>query len=198
MDVQEGSTEEQFFVALKDDLSKIGLRVRPYRVSWQESMLRQREAKFQITGLSWGADYPAAQNFLQLFYGPFKAPNSNSSNYANPEFDGLYERALLMEPGAERTAAYRRMQQIVVDDAVWNFRYRRTQWGLRHAWLEGFRYNDISSRYFKYCRVRAPERIEKGKAWNPVRLGPALLALSVVALLVGLTAAAGRRRVRGW
>jgi oligopeptide transport system substrate-binding protein len=197
-DVGDSSLDDQHFVAFQDDLKAIGLKLKPNKVTWQEQILRQREAKFQMGGLSWGADYPAAQNFLQLFYGPFRSPNSNSSNYANPEFDDLYKRSLAMPPGAERTAAYRRMQQIVVDDCVWIFRYRRTQWGLSHAWLKGYRYNDLSTRYFKYCQVKAEDRVEKGALWNPVRVGPALIGLAVVAALVGLTMLAGRRRVRGW
>jgi ABC-type oligopeptide transport system substrate-binding subunit len=197
-DVGDSSTDEQHFIAFQDDMKAIGLTIKPYKATWQEQILRQREAKFQMAGLSWGADYPAAQNFLQLFYGPFRSPNSNSSNYANPEFDDLYKRSLVMRPGPERAAAYRRMQQIVVDDAVWIFRYRRTQWGLSHSWLQGYRYNDISSRYYKYCRVKAKVRVERGAAWNPVVIGPTLIALAVVALLIGATALAGRRRTRGW
>jgi ABC-type transport system substrate-binding protein len=197
-DVGDDSTEEQFFMLFKENMARIGLDLRPYTATWQEQIMRQREAKFQMTGLAWGADYPAAQNFLQLFYGPFRAPNSNSSNYANPEYDALYERALALPPGPERTAIYRKMQQIVVDDCVWIFRYAREQWTLRQPWLEGFRYNDIVLKSYKYSHVKVPDRPRLVAAWNPVRWAPTLIALAVVALLVTATLLAARRQVKGW
>jgi oligopeptide transport system substrate-binding protein len=66
----------------------------------------------------WGLDYPDAENTLQLFYGPNGSPGSNDANYANPEYDALFEQAAVMAPSAERTAIYRQMNQILVDDCV--------------------------------------------------------------------------------
>ncbi|MEM1080601.1 MAG: ABC transporter substrate-binding protein, partial [Pseudomonadota bacterium] len=68
--------------------------------------------------LSWTLDYPDAQNTLQLFYGPNQTPGSNNFNYVNPEFDALYEQTLTLQPGEERTALYRQMNAIVIDDCV--------------------------------------------------------------------------------
>jgi oligopeptide transport system substrate-binding protein len=194
----DSTLDEQFYLAFRTDMARLGLRVTPYRATWQEQMARQRTAKFQISGVSWGADYPVAQNFLQLFYGPNRAPNSNSSNYENPVFDQMYDKALALPPGPERTALYREMQRIVVDDAVWIFRYRREQWGVKHHWLEGYRYNDISPKYFKYCRARATERSSSTTAWNPVRRWPGIVALGVLAAFVVGALFAARRQVKGW
>jgi ABC-type transport system substrate-binding protein len=66
----------------------------------------------------WGLDYPDAENTLQLFYGPNGSPGSNDANYRNPEYDRLYEQASVMLPSPERTAIYRRMNRILVDDCV--------------------------------------------------------------------------------
>ncbi len=66
----------------------------------------------------WGLDYPDAENTLQLFYGPNGSPGSNDANYANPEYDALFEQAAVMPPSPERTAIYRRMNQMLVDDCV--------------------------------------------------------------------------------
>lgn len=71
-----------------------------------------------IIGYGWGLDYPDAQNTLQLFYGPNASPGSNSSNYANPEFDALFEEASVMQPSPERTAIYQKMNQMILDDCV--------------------------------------------------------------------------------
>jgi ABC-type transport system substrate-binding protein len=74
--------------------------------------------KLPIVAKGWGLDYPDAENTLQLFYGPNGSPGSNDANYRNPEFDRLYEEAAVMLPSPERTAIYRRMNQMVIDDCV--------------------------------------------------------------------------------
>ncbi|MGB0513203.1 MAG: ABC transporter substrate-binding protein [Wenzhouxiangellaceae bacterium] len=77
-----------------------------------------KNRRLDLFFLGWTLDYPDAQNTLQLFYGPYETPGSNNFNYQNPEFDALYEQAATMQPGSERTALYRRMNQIVIDDCV--------------------------------------------------------------------------------
>jgi oligopeptide transport system substrate-binding protein len=77
-----------------------------------------RESRLPYFGLGWGLDYPDAENTLQLFYGPNGAPGSNVSNYDNPEYNALFQEAAVMQPSPERTAIYRRMNEILIDDCV--------------------------------------------------------------------------------
>lgn len=198
VDVQDTSTAEQFFVAFQSDMRTIGLRVEAFRAAWPEMMRRQRLSQFQLTGLSWGADYPEAQNFLQLFWGPNKAPGPNAANYENPAYDALYVQASKLEPGPERTRIYREMQRIVTDDAVWIFRFRREQWTVRQPWLSGYRYNDISAKSYKYSHVDSAKRRELLKTWNPRVWLPGAVAIFAVVLVVVLTLVAARRQVKGW
>jgi ABC-type transport system substrate-binding protein len=197
-DVLDNDTSRQFFQAFQRDMKEVGIPVRAYQVTWPEHLTRTREKKAQMWGIAWGADYPAAQNFLQLFYGPNASPGPNGSNYANPEFDRLYEEAARLGEGPERTALYRRMQEIVVDDCVWGFRYRRVNFNLLRPWLHGYRYNDLSQKYFAYCRVEPALREQwvrrlNQQTWWPVwTFGGALLGL------VALTLAVARRTKRGW
>lgn len=77
-----------------------------------------KNRRLDLFFLGWTLDYPDAQNTLQLFYGPYETPGSNNFNYQNAEFDALYEKAATMQPGPERTAIYREMNRIVIDDCV--------------------------------------------------------------------------------
>lgn len=77
-----------------------------------------KESKLPLISSGWGLDYPDAENTLQLFYGPNGSPGSNASNYANPEYDRLYEQASVMLPSPERTTLYRRMNRILIDDCA--------------------------------------------------------------------------------
>lgn len=77
-----------------------------------------KQSELPIVAKGRGLDYPDAENTLQLFYGPNGSPGSNDSNYRNPEFDRLYEQASVMLPSPERTALYRRMNEMLIDDCV--------------------------------------------------------------------------------
>ena len=54
-----------------------------------------RKGNAQIYEWGWHADYPDPENFLFLLHGPqskVKSAGENASNYANPEFDRLFEQ----------------------------------------------------------------------------------------------------------
>ncbi|MDJ0926308.1 MAG: ABC transporter substrate-binding protein [Gammaproteobacteria bacterium] len=91
-----------------------------------------RESRLPYIGLGWGLDYPDAQNTLQLFYGPYRAPGSNLTNYNNPEYNALYEQAAVMQPSPERTEIYRRMNRILIGDCVTIIGLSRTRIPIWH------------------------------------------------------------------
>ena len=103
-----------------------------------------------------------------------------------------------MQPSAERTALYRKMQDIVVDDCVWVVKYRRLQYTLRQPWTHGYRYNDLSSKYFKYVRVDDAARRAANERANAPALGPPLgFGLAVAGMALAMVGVA-RRTKRGW
>ncbi|MBN8491867.1 MAG: ABC transporter substrate-binding protein, partial [Burkholderiales bacterium] len=57
-----------------------------------------RKGNYQVFWLGWLADYPDAENFLFLLYGPngkTEHDGENTSNYASPEFDRLFAQVKL-------------------------------------------------------------------------------------------------------
>ena len=61
-----------------------------------------RKGKYQVFWLGWLADYPDAENFLFLLYGPngkTKHDGENTANYANPEFDKLFAQMKTLDDG---------------------------------------------------------------------------------------------------
>jgi ABC-type transport system substrate-binding protein len=75
-----------------------------------------REVMLTTTG--WTMDYPDAENTMQLFFGPNAAPGTNTANYNNEEFNRLYRASATMQASPMRTAMYRNMNRMVVDDCV--------------------------------------------------------------------------------
>jgi peptide/nickel transport system substrate-binding protein len=97
-------------------LEEIGMRVNVETV--QRATLLEEIAKSRALFFrgSWIADYPDAENYLSVFYGKNPAP-PNYTRYKNPEFDKLYEAALLETRDSVRYELYRKMDQMVMDDA---------------------------------------------------------------------------------
>ncbi len=98
--------------------------------------------------IGWTMAWPDALYALQLFYGPNAAPGANSFNYSNPEFDRLFERAAGLEPGEERTALYRRLNEVVVDDCVYIGSLSRTRLHLWHQHVHMLPDREMLGGYF--------------------------------------------------
>ncbi len=112
----------QNFAQLRAFLGKIGYPLHKIEYHPYPSFgafyraVQNRETPFFFMG--WTLDYPDAESALQLLYGPNQTPGANHFNYQNPEYDALYRQASIMQPSNERTAIYRQMNQMVIDDCV--------------------------------------------------------------------------------
>jgi len=117
-----GVQQRQMYAQLRAQLTALGFPPGKIRAetfaTFGDFSRAMKNRRLDLFFLGWTLDYPDAQNTLQLFYGPHETPGSNNFNYRNPEFDALYERAATMQPGPERTALYRRMNRMVIDDCV--------------------------------------------------------------------------------
>jgi peptide/nickel transport system substrate-binding protein len=84
----------------------------------QRGSLLERIAKNQALFFrgSWIADYPDAENYLSVFYGQNPSP-PNYTRTRIPEFDRLYREAMLQTDDSIRFSIYRRMDQLVIDQA---------------------------------------------------------------------------------
>ena len=115
-------TERQMFEQFRSFMVDIGYpqeKIRALTFATYGDYARaylNREVMLTTTG--WTMDYPDAENTVRLFFGPNSSPGSNSANYNNEEFDRLYRGSSGMQPSPMRTAMYRNMNQIVIDDCA--------------------------------------------------------------------------------
>ena len=75
-------------------MSRIGIDLVPDYHNWPAFLAKVAQRRSQLFRIGWVGDYPDAENFLQLFYGPNQSPGPNRCNYQNPAYDALYRRAL--------------------------------------------------------------------------------------------------------
>lgn len=147
----------EFFASL---MEKIGVKIAINPSTWPQFQQKLKDGKTQIFQVAWGADYPDAQNFFQLFYSRNVSPGPNDSSYTSAEFDKLYEKALTLPPGSERTAIYKEIRDLVNEDSPWIYGLHRVGYYVSHGWLNNLKYNDIQLDLFKYLRVDPKKRAE--------------------------------------
>lgn len=140
---------EYYANAMKD----IGIKVELIPGDWATFLDRVDNHECELGGMAWGADYPDGQNFLQLQYGPNMAPGPNSSNYDNPEFNALYDKAVIMQQGPERDAAYAKLAQMAAEDCGLRLGVHRLIYSLKNPWLRNWQYRDIGAGYSKYYDI---------------------------------------------
>ncbi|MBS1512679.1 MAG: ABC transporter substrate-binding protein [Bacteroidetes bacterium] len=101
---------------IANELRQIGINIEVEVV--QKSLLMEQTSKSQAPFFrgSWIADYPDAENYLSVFYSKNPAP-PNYTRYKNPAFDELYEDALAEKNDSLRYVLYRKMDQLVMNDA---------------------------------------------------------------------------------
>lgn len=116
---------------------------------------------FQVSEAGWQADYPDAENFYQLLYGPNKVPGPNSGSYVNPEYDKLYEQSRFMPNGKERYAIFARMNEILREDLPMLITWTAIAVGLHQHWLTNFKRNMMLTLPAKYFDID-PELKRKG------------------------------------
>jgi oligopeptide transport system substrate-binding protein len=97
-------------------LEEVGIPVSVEAV--QRGTLLEMTAKGQAPFFraSWIADYPDAENYLAVFYGPNPAP-PNYTRYKRDSYDSLYRAAVQETNDSLRLALYIRMDQMAMDDA---------------------------------------------------------------------------------
>jgi oligopeptide transport system substrate-binding protein len=145
----------------RDCMAEIGIRIELQGNTWDQFDEKVKAKKAQVFGMAWGADYPDAQNFLQLFYGPHESPGPNNSNYKNPEYDRLYDRMKLMAPGKARDEVIAKMLAVLNEDCPWNYTDHRVQYSYARSWLRNFKFMDINPWSFKHYRVDHEEKARR-------------------------------------
>jgi|LULS01.1.fsa_nt_gb ABC-type transport system substrate-binding protein len=96
----------------KKILDSLKIQMTTQSLPFSEALKLEKQCKTMFKTSAWIADYPDADNFMQLFYSK-NIHASNNSCTSIPEFDRLYEQTQKMAPGPERDALYRKMSRVL-------------------------------------------------------------------------------------
>ncbi len=181
---------------MRKQLAKLGIQLDIRATDYNRFRDKMTKGTAQLFRWGWNADYPDPENFLFLLYGPNgKAEHGgeNAANYANPEFDGLFEEMRAMADGPRRAAVIDRMLELVRRDAPWIWGFHPTEFTLSHRWYANFKPHMMANNTLKYLRIDPQLREAKRREWNRPRVWPLGVA-GVLLVLLGVPAVLGWRR----
>jgi oligopeptide transport system substrate-binding protein len=154
VEIRSSTTQSrQDFEFNRAELAKAGIILKASFQTFSAYLQRVESGNFQIAISGWQADYPDAENFYQLLYGPNKVPGPNSSSWANAEYDKLFEQARFMDNGPERFALFAKMHELIREDVPVIFVWSDIAVGLHQKWVKGFKRNMMIDVPFKYFDV---------------------------------------------
>ena len=135
-------------------LARAGIDLVPEYHNWPAFLRKVSQRQSQLFRIGWVGDYPDAENFLQLFYGPNLSPGPNRCNYRNADFDARYREALAATDEVERLRLYRELQDIIREDCPWIFIHFGRAYSLNHDRVVNFQPHDFPYGMEKYLRHR--------------------------------------------
>jgi ABC-type transport system substrate-binding protein len=158
-----------------------------------------RKGKHQVFWYGWNADYPDAENFLFLFYGPNAksvSDGENITNYQNPEFDKLFVQMKSLDDGPQKQALIDRMVKILEVDAPETFGYFPYSSAAVQHWVYNSKPAILIRDHGRYLRIDVDERRRAQAEWNKPVWWPMVLLTVAFAGLLLVAARSFKRRER--
>jgi len=147
----------QGFEFIRNELARIGIRAKANFSTFSAFLKKIESGNFQIASSGWAADYPDAENFYQLLYSANRTPGPNSSTFADPEYDALYEQIRSMPNGPERFALFRRMSEIVKEEVPVLLRFNGVAFGIYQKNVRNLKRHMFVDKPYKYLdKVGSP------------------------------------------
>ena len=130
-------------------LRNLGVEIEIQQVDWATYLDDLYRGRLQVWGgLSWQADYPDPQSFLDVL---FRSDSSiNHGGYSNIQVDEYLIAAQIEQDRVRRIGLYNDAEQLIVSDAAW----LPLWWGvgskaLVKPWVEGYKFSSLSVGKYK-------------------------------------------------
>ncbi len=119
----------------------LGLEIVLEQAPWEMFQQELSDGDYQMFLLGWSADYPDAQDFLDVLF--HSESPLNYTGYSNEQVDGLLEQARIERDPARRIELYARAEAIVLDEAPWLPLYSGVETWLVAPQVRGFELSSI-------------------------------------------------------
>ena len=142
---------------VKKSYEAIGVRMDGRKEKFPEQLKLEKRCKLLSRTDAWIADYPDADNFMQLWYSP-NIYQSNNGCVTMPEYDALYRKSMRLPPGPERQALYRDMIRLLEVYAPMRMTVSRYRNQLVQPRVLGYKKHPIMASTWQYLDVGADTR----------------------------------------
>lgn len=196
-DAMTGMGANPMFDWMRRQLDKLGVQLDVRSTDYSRFQDKMRRGTAQMFFWGWNADYPDAENFLFLLYGPnakVASGGENASNYVNPEFDKLFDQMKFLDDGPRKAAIIDRMVAIVQRDAPWMFGYFPMSGGAYQQWVGNAKPTQMVRNTLQYMKLDTALRVRKIDEWNRPRWWPLVLLAALAVLAIWPSYRAMRRR----
>ncbi|TMG87802.1 MAG: heme-binding protein [Betaproteobacteria bacterium] len=141
----------------KKNMDAIGLRIAFRKDRLQELRKMARQGKMPMRTDGWNADYPDAENFMQLLYG-LNVGQENHARFSLPEFDKLFDAARRLPDSPERVALFDRMTELVLAYAPWRMMEHRIEDHVLQAWIRNYKPHPVRFAIWRYLDIDPTQR----------------------------------------
>ncbi len=136
----------------KKNMDAIGLRIVFKKDRLQELRKIARQGKIPMRTDGWNADYPDAENFMQLLYGP-NVGQENHARFSLPEYDQLYDAAHRLPDSPERNRLFDRMTDLMLAYAPWRLMEHRIEDHLVQPWVRNYQPHPVRTALWRYVDI---------------------------------------------
>ena len=158
--ISHGTTGRQTGEALRDMMKAIGINLKLNVIPWTELQNLISNKRAPLYSMAWGADYPDAENFFKIIYGPMKAPGANGGNFDDPKFNKMFEEASVLQDGPARTELYKALNRYAGEQLPLIFHFHRVRYMVQQGWLRNFKFSEFTSFVSKYYGIDQAKKAE--------------------------------------
>jgi len=134
----ESATNVALLEPVQAMLKEVGFEVELVSMEWNAYRAAVRQGEPDMFYLSWGADYPDAENYLYpLFHSTMVNGGGNETRYSNPEVDALLELAHQTQDYKERIKLYQEIEDMVIEDSPRIWVYLSRNWNVYKPNVQG-------------------------------------------------------------
>lgn len=172
---------------MRRQFAQIGVQLDVRSTDYNRFQEKMARGVAQMYMWGWVADYPDAENFLFLLYGPnAKAGKGgeNASNYVNPEYDALFEKMRDLPDGDEKAAIIAKMIHILQEDAPWMFGLFPKSGGAYQQWVGNAKPTQMVRNTLQYMKIDTALRAKKIAEWNPPIWWPLGVLIALLAAIL--------------
>lgn len=150
--------ERQLAELWKKSMDAIGIKLAIETQKTPDMRKAAREGRGKMAREGWNADYPDAENFLQLLTSTTAQPGGeNYARFQFKEFDLRYDKIRSMPDSPARAQLITQMEDIVKYYAPWIAPWNDVQYIMEQPWFMGFKKHPIGHDAWEYVDI-GPEQ----------------------------------------